>query len=1165
MPVLHRRSRRALLTSVVVAVLVAAFAPVFTGTAAATTPALEVVPEAVAAVDVLPTVQIDGVAWSQAIVGNTVFAGGEFTTARPAGAAPGIDTVARKNLLSYDITTGVLHSRFNPWVNAPVLAVAAAPDGSRVYIGGHFLKADGSVRTKLAAYDVATGKLVADFAPVLNDAVRSLYVTEDRVYVGGSFTTANGQSRQRLAAFDLSGTLLDWAPTANRQVDAMVMNPDGTKLIIGGRFDRLNGIPKYGLRALDPVTAREMPWAAASVIRSGSQSYSGVTGLATDGVNVYGTSYAHGPDNPLEGGFALTGSTGDVLWIDDCHGDTYSIAPLGDQVYLAGHTHTCDTSEGLPKDNPAPYWRGLGFTKEATKVAKKNMVKPEAYANWGGTPAPSMVSWFPSFDQGTATGMNQGPWNVVSNGEYLLYAGEFPRVNSIPQQGLVRFAAKDIAPNKIGPEAQPNLTPALRTTDSGTVQVSWQQAWDRDDRALTYLVYRNGNNDTPVHTVTANSRFWDQPWLTFTDPGRPLGTTVGYRVVARDAAGNETSGATATIAIDEGSAPTDAYRDRVAADGASLLWRLREADGTPAWDAVGGTPGTVGDGVVRGAEAGLAAAFDGTNASTVVADHRTWGPAVFTVQAWFSTTATVGGQLIGFGSAVSGVSDVSDRALYLSDTGQVGFALSEEGTLRSVLSAGSWNDGARHLATGTYDGTTFRLYVDGREQASATAAVPGHQYGNWRVGGDRLTGAEGAPTSYWVTGSLSDVAVYPTALSARTVDDQYWTGRIGTPNTAPVADFTASVRARTITVDGSTSADATGEIVSYAWEFGDGTTATGPTAEHDYAADGSYEVALTVTDSGGLSHRTVQSVDAVNLAPAAVFDVVAGGLTVRLDASAATDDDGEIVSHTWDLGDGTSADGVVVDHTYAGPGTWTVTLTVTDDLGSTHQQVQQVSVTRAPPVPFASDTFDREIVGGLGDATVGGTWTTQGAAAGFGVSGGVGRLQLSAPAETDRAFLAGVSTRDVDLQLDLAVDRIANGNGVYLSTVARKLDGNDYRAKVRVLANGQATVTLSRTVGNAETALAAATVPGVRVEPGVPLRVRLLVRDSATPGSTDLAAKVWPAVGTEPVAWQVVATDATAVLQTPGGVGASGYLSSGSTSAPVTMTIDNFTARAPLD
>ena len=43
--------------------------------------------------DPLPTVQINGVAWTQRVVGNTVYVGGKFTTARPAGAAAGVNTV----------------------------------------------------------------------------------------------------------------------------------------------------------------------------------------------------------------------------------------------------------------------------------------------------------------------------------------------------------------------------------------------------------------------------------------------------------------------------------------------------------------------------------------------------------------------------------------------------------------------------------------------------------------------------------------------------------------------------------------------------------------------------------------------------------------------------------------------------------------------------------------------------------------------------------------------------------------------------------------------------------------------------------------------------------------------------------------------------------------
>ena len=52
--------------------------------------------------DRLPTVQIDGVVWSQAVIGNTVYAGGRFNNARPAGAAPGTNLTPRANLLAYD-------------------------------------------------------------------------------------------------------------------------------------------------------------------------------------------------------------------------------------------------------------------------------------------------------------------------------------------------------------------------------------------------------------------------------------------------------------------------------------------------------------------------------------------------------------------------------------------------------------------------------------------------------------------------------------------------------------------------------------------------------------------------------------------------------------------------------------------------------------------------------------------------------------------------------------------------------------------------------------------------------------------------------------------------------------------------------------------------------
>ncbi|TMK41825.1 MAG: PKD domain-containing protein [Actinobacteria bacterium] len=79
----------------------------------------------------------------------------------------------------------------------------------------------------------------------------------------------------------------------------------------------------------------------------------------------------------------------------------------------------------------------------------------------------------------------------------------------------------------------------------------------------------------------------------------------------------------------------------------------------------------------------------------------------------------------------------------------------------------------------------------------------------------------------------------------------------------PLAAFSVGGSARvgaTVTVDGSSSSDPDGVVVAYSWSFGDGASATGPTAGHRYAAAGSYRVRLTVTDDSGKTASTSHTV-----------------------------------------------------------------------------------------------------------------------------------------------------------------------------------------------------------------------------------------------------------------------------------------------------------------
>jgi len=69
-----------------------------------------------------------------------------------------------------------------------------------------------------------------------------------------------------------------------------------------------------------------------------------------------------------------------------------------------------------------------------------------------------------------------------------------------------------------------------------------------------------------------------------------------------------------------------------------------------------------------------------------------------------------------------------------------------------------------------------------------------------------------------------------------------------------------------------------------------------------------------------------------NHLPEPQFGWTADGATVSFDGSASADEDGDISSLTWDFGDGATGSGAQASHTYAAPGTYTVTLTAADNL-----------------------------------------------------------------------------------------------------------------------------------------------------------------------------------------------------------------------------------------
>ncbi|MDG9666411.1 glycoside hydrolase family 6 protein [Hahella sp. CR1] len=153
-------------------------------------------------------------------------------------------------------------------------------------------------------------------------------------------------------------------------------------------------------------------------------------------------------------------------------------------------------------------------------------------------------------------------------------------------------------------------------------------------------------------------------------------------------------------------------------------------------------------------------------------------------------------------------------------------------------------------------------------------------------------------------------------------------------NHPPVAAFTASVSVGDaplpVVFDASASSDPDNDALSYQWDFGDGSSATGVKVSHDYVNPGDYNVTLTVSD-GAASVTASQSIrvkqpDTADPVTASFTSSVVDK-TVSVNAAAST---GDNLTYIWDFGDGATASGVSASHTYAEAGTYSIQLTVSD-------------------------------------------------------------------------------------------------------------------------------------------------------------------------------------------------------------------------------------------
>ena len=786
--------------------------------------------------DALPTWQINGVVWNQVIVGNTVYVAGNFTAARPPGvAAGGPGEVPALNIFAYDVTTGNPVASFNHSLNAQALAIAASPDGSTVYVGGDFTTVDGISHAHVAAFSTADNSLLP-WAANVGGQVRAFATTASTVYVGGSFVSAGAQTRSGLAAFSpTSNNVLPWAPLAqgsNAIVSAMIMSPDNSRVILGGSFEQLSGVSAYGMGAVDAGTGAVLPWAANATIRTAGLN-GGITSLSTDGTQVFGSGYAFGSGAAFEGTFSANPNTGAINWINDCLGDNYSTWAMNQVLYSVAHQHDCSVVGSFPDTSPRSRWQKA----LAAPTFPTGMITTKDAYGWDfrGFPYAGILHWFPDFEFGNFTAEKQAAWSVTGNGTYAAFGGEFPIVNGVAQQGLVRFAVPASAPRLSKPIYTAAFNPVATSTEAGRVKLFWKSVWDRDDSVLQYDVYRDGGST--IGNFSSASNFWTLPGLSFTDTGVAPGTTHTYKVRAKDKDGNvQWSLATAPVTVS--SDPTPAYLDAVRANSPLHHWRLNDAgpaildsvgagDGTSTSVTFGQAGATAGDAAVRSA---------GGTTPKLYTTYAESHPAEATVQAWIQTTSTSGGRIIGFGTSQTNNSTSNDLVLYVNSSNRIAFATTIPTTL-SFNSTRTSTDGQCNLVTARAGADGFSLYVDGRRVGRDQAPVSMATFqGFWRLLADQTSSLPNRPANAGLAGTIDEVSVFPAVLTQSQIQAQYLASGRAAAWTSP-------------TPTDSYAAAVTGSSPDFYWRLNE---TSGSTAADSSASgqDGTIVTGVSLTASG---------------------------------------------------------------------------------------------------------------------------------------------------------------------------------------------------------------------------------------------------------------------------------------------------------------------------
>jgi gliding motility-associated-like protein len=294
----------------------------------------------------------------------------------------------------------------------------------------------------------------------------------------------------------------------------------------------------------------------------------------------------------------------------------------------------------------------------------------------------------------------------------------------------------------------------------------------------------------------------------------------------------------------------------------------------------------------------------------------------------------------------------------------------------STLNAGNpgstyqWSTGQTSQTITINSAGTYTVTVTNPAGCTATGSAVASQSGtitntlqnpSFCAGGSTVLNAGNPGNTYqWSTGATTQTITVNTggAYSVTITDPNGCSGIISTTvnvNPLPVANFTPNdICINQPLQFNDISTIASGSIVSWNWDFGDGNVSQLQDPVHTYSTWGSYTVTLTVTSNNGCTSTTTRTFNVYPLPQANFsYNFSCVGEAIQFTDNSFTQM-GNITNWFWDFGDGTTSNLQNPLHIFNTPGMNIVTLTITTAGGCTDTRPRNIHIYPIPSLAFTA-------------------------------------------------------------------------------------------------------------------------------------------------------------------------------------------------------------------